>query len=152
MLHCQNFIWLTFLPALPKGIYGLLSRWLCIRKKETIRPLVGTGHWFWTETSSKAPLWSISQQGLMEVRLSIKRFSSGPFHSGSSKSLNPCCGYFPSAECLTGIEYSPAESLETLAIYLKLQLNWYSVFLFAKSGNLSFRRSQVRKGPLWAKT
>lgn len=65
-------------------------------------------------------------------------------------SLNPCCGYFPSAECITGIEYSLAESLETFdAIYLKLKWNWYSVFLFAKFSNPTWKEIVSRgKAPV----
>ena len=96
LLHYETCLLLTFLLAPLKGTYSLLPGWLCLDGKKLNFSGI-TGPWLWTHTISRRPrklLWSLSQSQGLRRSGGQWSFSSRLFHSGSSESLNPSCGYF----------------------------------------------------------
>lgn len=97
----------TLSPSLPEMDIQPLTRWLCIGKKEIIRPFGINVHWLWIDTNSrksKISLWSTSQNRGLWRSGDQWSFGSGVSHSGPSGSPNPSCGYFPVPGWIIGID------------------------------------------------
>lgn len=99
LLHCQKVVLLVFLPAFPKLTYSLLPGWLCTERKKKkewgFLEILDTGSELTLIAGDpKKALWPTRHSRDLWKWNDHWSFSSSPFHSVTSRSPNPSCGYF----------------------------------------------------------